>query len=271
MIPDIQTGKKTKYFFIILLVLIFSTAIYSRITGMIGKTNLTGGEGCTCHSVSASAGVTVSITGPDEMEVNGMADYQVEVTGGPLVKGGINIAASAGMLVAGDLLRLESGELTHQAPVDVSGTKVVFDFQYTAPASAGSVTLYATGVSADGSASSLGDMWNHAPDKQITITDPATAVYDVAADLPLTFSLEQNYPNPFNPATVIPFVLDKRRFIRLKIYDLVGQEVATLFEGYRDAGQHAISFNAASLNSGTYIYRLTDGTTTLSRKMLVVR
>ena len=188
-----------------------------------------------------------------------------------LGRGGTNIATSAGTLVEGDLLRLESGELTHNAPVDAAENKVVFNFKYTAPAEAGDITLYAAGLSADGGGNSLGDMWNHAPQKQITITDPVTAVNDIPQEMPNSFALEQNYPNPFNPETVIPFSLNKRSFITIKIYDLLGQEIATLLEGYRDAGHHTIAFNAVSLKSGTYIYRLNTGTVSLTKKMTVLK
>lgn len=260
-----------KLYFGIVLLLLFATAIYASMGGITGKTNLSGGDGCTCHSSSSSEDVTVSIIGPDEVEVNATADYRVEISGGPLVKGGTNIAASSGVLVAGTLLRLQSGELTHQAPVDAADNKVVFDFKYTAPATEGTITLYATGNSVDGGGNSFGDMWNHAPDKQITITNSVTAVNDNRLFQPETFSLSQNYPNPFNPATTIPFSLKKRSFVTLRIYDLLGQEIATVLEDYRDVGRHTIPFNAATLKSGSYVYRLTTDAGSMMKKMVVVK
>lgn len=73
------------------------------------------------------------------------------------------------------------------------------------------------------------------------------------------FYLDQNYPNPFNPNTTISFSLPKAGFVTLKIYDVLGNEVATLVDEYRAAGRHKIDFNAreiSSLASGVYIYKL---------------
>jgi len=74
--------------------------------------------------------------------------------------------------------------------------------------------------------------------------------------MPATFKLEQNYPNPFNPTTIIKFGVPERSNVVLKIYDILGGEVATLVNEEMDAGWYERSFNAVSLSSGVYIYRL---------------
>jgi len=87
----------------------------------------------------------------------------------------------------------------------------------------------------------------------------------------MTFSLSQNYPNPFNPATTIEFSIPKSDFVTLKIYNILGQEVATLLEAYEPAGQHAVNFNASKLTSGIYYYTLTAGDFKETRKMVLLR
>lgn len=75
--------------------------------------------------------------------------------------------------------------------------------------------------------------------------------------VPENFHLFQNYPNPFNPTTTIRFQVPSFRFVSLKVYDLLGREVATLVEGELNAGEHSVVFNAKGLASGIYFYRLT--------------
>ncbi len=77
---------------------------------------------------------------------------------------------------------------------------------------------------------------------------------------PLTFSLSQNYPNPFNPSTVINFQIAERTNVTLKVYNILGKEIAVLLNEVKDAGDYKINFKASSLGgglaSGVYIYEL---------------
>ncbi|NBC64795.1 MAG: BspA family leucine-rich repeat surface protein [Bacteroidetes bacterium] len=89
--------------------------------------------------------------------------------------------------------------------------------------------------------------------------------------LPESFTLEQNYPNPFNPTTVISYQLPVNSEVRLTVYDMLGRQVATLVDDTQSAGTHSVNFDAGSLSSGVYMYRLQAGSTVLSRKLTVMK
>ena len=90
-------------------------------------------------------------------------------------------------------------------------------------------------------------------------------------EVPHTFDLEQNYPNPFNPATVIRYQLPENGYVSLKIYDVLGREVAALVDEYKEAGYYEEEWDASGLSSGVYIYRLRAGSYTAIKKMLLAR
>jgi carboxypeptidase T len=89
--------------------------------------------------------------------------------------------------------------------------------------------------------------------------------------VPLSFSLEQNYPNPFNPATRIEFQIREAGHVSLKIFDVLGREVATLVNEAREPGSYKVSWDASNVGSGVYFYRLTAGSNTATRKLLLMR
>jgi hypothetical protein len=88
---------------------------------------------------------------------------------------------------------------------------------------------------------------------------------------PVVFKLNQNYPNPFNPSTEIKYSVAKAGLVTLKVYNLIGQEVASLVNQEQAAGFHTVNFDASSLSSGMYIYRLTSGAETAVKNMLLVK
>ncbi len=89
--------------------------------------------------------------------------------------------------------------------------------------------------------------------------------------IPQEFSLDQNYPNPFNPATTIPFKLEKSGFVRLEVFNLLGQKVATLLNEFRLPGEHTVSWDASDLQSGLYIYKLSVNGFADAKKMILLK
>jgi hypothetical protein len=103
-----------------------------------------------------------------------------------------------------------------------------------------------------------------------------SGVMDVAnptlkPQIPNRFALEQNYPNPFNPSTTIQYSIKHREFVSLKVYNILGQEVATLVNEIQDAGFRSVVFDASSLSNGVYWYRLTTGSFSATRKLLLMK
>lgn len=86
-----------------------------------------------------------------------------------------------------------------------------------------------------------------------------------------TFELAQNYPNPFNPSTNIKYSIAERSNVTIKVYDMLGSEVATLINQVQDAGTHNVVFNASNLASGMYVYTITAGNFTASKKMMLLK
>ena len=91
------------------------------------------------------------------------------------------------------------------------------------------------------------------------------------SNFPDVYSLDQNYPNPFNPSTTIKFNLAKAGFASLKLYDVLGKEVAAFINGELETGPHQVNFDASNLPSGTYFYTLTSGSFTETRKMMFLK
>ncbi len=89
--------------------------------------------------------------------------------------------------------------------------------------------------------------------------------------LPSQVQLHQNYPNPFNPTTRIEFSIPETSHVTLEVFNIQGQRVATLVNGTRDAGVHTVSFDAANLASGVYMYRIQAGNFTRVNKMMLVK
>jgi hypothetical protein len=98
----------------------------------------------------------------------------------------------------------------------------------------------------------------------------ATDVND-SISTPKEFKLAQNYPNPFNPSTTIEFVVPSSGIYSLRVYNVIGQEVANLIESELASGLHKVHFDASKLSSGMYIYKLTGSNVNLTRKMLLMK
>lgn len=90
-------------------------------------------------------------------------------------------------------------------------------------------------------------------------------------EIPKSYDLSQNYPNPFNPSTTIKFAIPQSSLVTLKVYNILGKEVASLVNENMSAGNYEVDFNAAALSSGSYFYRITAGDFTSVKKMLLVK
>jgi hypothetical protein len=89
--------------------------------------------------------------------------------------------------------------------------------------------------------------------------------------VPGRYVLEQNYPNPFNPSTKIQFSIVHRQLTIVKVFDVLGREVATLVNELKEPGTYTVQFNASSLASGVYFYRLQAGNFVQTKKLLLLR
>ncbi len=97
-------------------------------------------------------------------------------------------------------------------------------------------------------------------------------VEQTSGRIPTSYVLEQNYPNPFNPSTAISFSVTERGRVSLRIYNLLGQVVATLLDDVKEAGTYTLTFNAAAMPSGVYFYKLTpEGGAGVTRRMVLIR
>ena len=93
----------------------------------------------------------------------------------------------------------------------------------------------------------------------------------VEVSTPFTYNISQNYPNPFNPATTISYQLKNDGLVTIKVYDQLGKEVATLLNEEKSAGSYQIEFNASSLASGVYYYRINAGSFVDTKKMILMK
>ena len=98
-----------------------------------------------------------------------------------------------------------------------------------------------------------------------------TGVNGIPRLVPDRFSLEQNYPNPFNPTTHFQFSLSSGQFVTLKIYDVLGKEIATLVDGERNAGTYSVNWDASGLPSGVYFYRMKAGDFVDTKKLVLTK
>ncbi|MGK9368669.1 putative Ig domain-containing protein [Melioribacter sp. Ez-97] len=105
--------------------------------------------------------------------------------------------------------------------------------------------------------------------KTIKVSDTVVGVEEDG--IPREFKLLQNFPNPFNPTTTIKYAVPKEAHVRLTVYNVLGQEIATLVNGLKSAGYHTVSFDASNLNTGMYIYKLEAGDFTSIKKMILMK
>ncbi len=89
--------------------------------------------------------------------------------------------------------------------------------------------------------------------------------------IPIGFSLSQNYPNPFNPSTKINYSVPRSNRVTIKVYDILGNEAATLVNEDKQAGNYSVNFRANKLSSGVYFYRMQAGSFVQTNKLLLLK
>ncbi|MFA6978269.1 MAG: choice-of-anchor V domain-containing protein [Ignavibacteriaceae bacterium] len=263
--------------------LLFVISIFATITlsaypgGVSGATKKSGSTGCNCHTSTITTTVSVLIQGPAILQPSQVGDYTVTVSGGAGTAVGVDIAASGGALVNIDAdLKVKSSELTQPSKKVFSGGKYVFKFKLTAPATTGKVTLYAT-------ACSKKSQWNFAPNYEVSIESVSGLTEEITNAK--KFLLHQNYPNPFNPSTKISYQIFDYSNVTLKVYDVLGNEVATLVNEEKTPGTYEVTFNLQPTTnhpqltsgisakggcaSGVYFYQLKAGKLVQTRKMIL--
>jgi len=104
-----------------------------------------------------------------------------------------------------------------------------------------------------------------------TTTGGISFIRKIGDDIPYKFSLSQNYPNPFNPTTNIKYQITNNKFVTLKVFNILGKEIATLVNEKQNAGTYEVTFDGSGLTSGVYFYRLTCGDFLETRKMLLIK
>ncbi len=110
--------------------------------------------------------------------------------------------------------------------------------------------------------------WTPPPPPSLTSVDDN----GVEKSVPQRFELQQNYPNPFNPETLIKFSVQQSGRASLSVYNLLGQHVATLFDGVAEPGrEYTVKFNSRGMSSGVYFYRLHDGSQTALKKLIILK
>ncbi|MGE5398783.1 MAG: choice-of-anchor V domain-containing protein [Ignavibacteriales bacterium] len=251
-----MNSVKRRYFYYSIYILTFafvifySIRVYAYPSGVSGYTKKSGTLGCgSCHGTHSdpNSQVSVEIKGPATLKTGATGDYSVTITGGVTQVAGVDIAASAGTLANTDNnLKLSNSELTHNSAKSFSGS-YTFNFKYTAPSTAGTQTLYATGLSSK-------TYWNFAPNFTVGV-QTATDVEDKSKS-PDIYSLEQNFPNPFNPSSLIRFSLAKESNVKLAVFNSIGEKVKDLVNGVLQTGNHEINFSGINLSSGIYFYKI---------------
>jgi streptogramin lyase len=117
------------------------------------------------------------------------------------------------------------------------------------------------------------ELWISCASRGVAVLKVATVVttLDETKSLPTDFALHQNYPNPFNPSTIISFAIPRGSFTTLKVYNILGQEVATLVNEEMKPGTYEVNWNASSNSSGVYLYRLQTGESVETKQMILLK
>lgn len=258
-----------------ILVITFVTSIsiylYASSSGFTGRTKKTSNAGCSCHNTTANTEVIVTISGPDTVAVGQTKQYSLTVSKSSKNGAGLDIAAKLGSLspVSGNI-HLSNGELTNNNNIPMTSGTVSVQFNYTAPSTAGTDTLFATGLATNSDASTSGDDWNWAPNKRI-IVKSSIGITPISNFVPVSYNLNQNYPNPFNPSTSIKFDIPKSSFVKLKVMDVTGRILDVLVNENLKPGTYEMNWNASKYSSGVYFYSLETKDFKQTKRMMLIK
>jgi hypothetical protein len=185
------------------------------------------------------------------------------------------IATTAGAQLSNAYGNISTGSYTPGNFYPVSGSPVLTGANFTYPGFSDQFFTHTTYRGAFDQTSTWMDGWtNFRPDTVNYKTMPI-GIEPISSVVPGVYSLHQNYPNPFNPVTTIRFDVAQAGFAKLVIFDILGREVSTAVSDILKAGEYRVSFNASSLPSGVYFYRLTvtnDNTTwSATKKLMLVK
>lgn len=268
---NMKTGKIFIGLFVTIVILSVSINLLADIDGRTNRTRKTSTSGCgSCHGSSGTAGVSVTITGPDTVVAGQTAQYSLVINRAGKTGAGLDVATRRGSLGAVTSgTRLQSGEITHNDNLLMSNGAVTVQFSYTAPATIGLDTIWAVGIATNTSGSSSGDEWNWSANRSLYVK-LATGINQTNSELN-DYNLSQNFPNPFNPSTSIGYNIPKESFVELSIYDVSGKFVKTLVSENKFAGNYSITFTGEELSSGVYYYKLTAGDFSKTMKMIMMK
>jgi hypothetical protein len=154
----------------------------------------------------------------------------------------------------------------------IGWSAVLNDNVWSTPANHGAVTFLADGK-LQFVAASLRDP--SLVNENADMYDPTGIILDVEQEalsaIPEEYSLSHNYPNPFNPSTKINYTVPQQSRVTIKVYDMLGREVATLVDENQPAGRYTVTFDGSALASGIYIYRMSSGSKVMSHKLMLLK
>jgi hypothetical protein len=107
--------------------------------------------------------------------------------------------------------------------------------------------------------------------KIVNFTNTYTGITNTSGEVPSVYSLSNNYPNPFNPSTNIKFGIPKDGYVTMKVFDITGREISNIISGQMKAGQYEVNFNAETLSSGVYFYRMSVNNYTETKSMIILK
>ena len=277
---------KVNYFLAFLFLAFISIVVIANVNGtdLINCTELNG-NGCVCHTVERDTTVHVWVEGPESLYVGQTGLYKMFMSGGPAEGGGYNVAGRFGEMVLVDTFSFQHplalNELTQAFPIPFPTPEdtIYWDFGYKVnDTSVEWDTIYSCGLSLVwDSIPDFHDRWNFGPKfpvKILLVTD-----VDENSNQLKDFVLYQNYPNPFNPSTKIKYTVSsviastaqQSQLVTLKVYDALGNEIATLVNEEKSSGEYEVTFEAGEFTSGIYYYRIEAGNYSETKKMLLLK